>query len=309
MNPPYYKIGADSPHAQIMQHIVHGQPNIYALFMALAAERLRPDGELIAITPRSFCNGPYFKTFRRWFLNHMSFKHIHLFESRTDTFRGANVLQENIITASQKTQNSQETIALTTSFGRNLPEKLPVQEILTRTIIDNSCGEQLIRVPENRNDLKIMELVDSWPKHFSLLDLRISTGPVVSFRSREYLRKSADNGNTAHLLSLHNVHPFKTIWPTAKNNRPGGFKICSGSLPLLLPTKNYVLLRRFSAKEEKRRLTASFFLKSGEKRSYVALEKEMATHSSVLAWRIPGSGEPGGLPSVVCTESDTTEVT
>ena len=30
-----------------------------------------------------------------------------------------------------------------------------------------------------------------------------------------------------------------------------------------------------------------------------ALEKEMATHSSVLAWRIPGVGEPGGLPSLV----------
>ena len=29
-----------------------------------------------------------------------------------------------------------------------------------------------------------------------------------------------------------------------------------------------------------------------------ALEKEMATHSSVLAWRIPGKGEPGGLPSM-----------
>ena len=31
---------------------------------------------------------------------------------------------------------------------------------------------------------------------------------------------------------------------------------------------------------------------------FQALEKEMATHSSVLAWRIPGSGEPGGLPSM-----------
>ena len=40
-----------------------------------------------------------------------------------------------------------------------------------------------------------------------------------------------------------------------------------------------------------------------------ALEKEMATHSSVLAWRIPGTGEPGGLPSMGHTESDTTEVT
>ena len=40
-----------------------------------------------------------------------------------------------------------------------------------------------------------------------------------------------------------------------------------------------------------------------------ALEKEMAAHSTVLAWRIPGTGEPGGLPSMGFTESDTTEVT
>ena len=40
-----------------------------------------------------------------------------------------------------------------------------------------------------------------------------------------------------------------------------------------------------------------------------ALEKEMATHSSVLAWRIPGMGEPGGCCLWGRTESDTTEAT
>ena len=40
-----------------------------------------------------------------------------------------------------------------------------------------------------------------------------------------------------------------------------------------------------------------------------ALEKEMATHSSILAWRIPGTGEPGELPSMSCIESDRTEAT
>ena len=42
-----------------------------------------------------------------------------------------------------------------------------------------------------------------------------------------------------------------------------------------------------------------------------ALEKEMATHSSVLAWRIPGTAELGGLPGGLWghTESDTTEAT
>ena len=40
-----------------------------------------------------------------------------------------------------------------------------------------------------------------------------------------------------------------------------------------------------------------------------ALEEEMATHSNVLAWRIPGTAGPGGLPSWGCTESDMTEAT
>ena len=43
--------------------------------------------------------------------------------------------------------------------------------------------------------------------------------------------------------------------------------------------------------------------------TFHSLEKEMATHSSVLAWRMPGMGEPGGLPSRGHTESDRTEVT
>ena len=38
---------------------------------------------------------------------------------------------------------------------------------------------------------------------------------------------------------------------------------------------------------------------------FSALEKEMATHSSVLGWRIPETGEPGGLPSVGVTQSRT----
>ena len=42
------------------------------------------------------------------------------------------------------------------------------------------------------------------------------------------------------------------------------------------------------------------FIKKNKQQIYIvhfhALEKEMATHSSILAWRIPGTAEPGGLP-------------
>ena len=46
-----------------------------------------------------------------------------------------------------------------------------------------------------------------------------------------------------------------------------------------------------------------------ERLHFHALEKEMATHSSVLAWKIPGTAEPGGCRLWRRTESDTTEAT
>ena len=51
MNPPYFKVAKASPYARVMEDVVHGQPNIYAFFLAAAAQMLRPGGELVAITP------------------------------------------------------------------------------------------------------------------------------------------------------------------------------------------------------------------------------------------------------------------
>ena len=44
--------------------------------------------------------------------------------------------------------------------------------------------------------------------------------------------------------------------------------------------------------------TFTFHFHALEKETATALEKEMATHSTILAWRIPGTAEPGGLPSM-----------
>jgi adenine-specific DNA-methyltransferase len=77
MNPPYFKLSKASPYAQVMEDVVHGQPNVYAFFLAAGAQLLRPGGEMVAITPRSFCNGLYFRGFRRWFFKRMALDRIH----------------------------------------------------------------------------------------------------------------------------------------------------------------------------------------------------------------------------------------
>ncbi|MGH9439574.1 MAG: Eco57I restriction-modification methylase domain-containing protein, partial [Terriglobia bacterium] len=118
MNPPYFKLNRNSEYARVMEAVVHGQPNIYALFLAASAQMLRPGGEMVAITPRSFCNGLYFRGFRRWFFDRMALDRIHLFESRTDTFR--DVLQESVITFSRRLGKPSHRITVSTSYGRDV---------------------------------------------------------------------------------------------------------------------------------------------------------------------------------------------
>jgi adenine-specific DNA-methyltransferase len=271
MNPPYFKVSKASPYARIMEDVVHGQPNIYAFFLAAAAQMLRPGGELVAITPRSFCNGLYFRGFRHWFFEKMALDHIHLFESRTETFR--DVLQESLITASHRLGKPSGAVTISTSHGLNFQAGKSTT-VPAVTVIDDSCGHANIRIPASSEDQAITEVVESWPQRFSELGLRISTGPVVMFRATEFLLWQPEE-NSAPLLSVFNVKPFQTDWPSIHKKHPAALKVCPDSLRLLLPTRNYVLLRRFSAKEERRRLTASCLIASDVRQPFVALENHL----------------------------------
>lgn len=262
MNPPYFKLRKDSVHAKLMEKIVHGQPNVYAFFMALAARLLKPNGEIVAITPRSFCNGLYFRGFRRWYFERTGIDHIHVFESRTETFKHSNVLQESIITKVHRLGLPSPTIAVTTSFGSDLSGGLQRSEVPAADIVDNSLGDYVVRIPEGNRDREIMRLVESLPLRFSETGLRISTGPVVLFRATEYLLAESGDPTAVPLLQPHNVKPFTTIWPLTRNGKHKAFRCREESLRLLVPTKNYVLVKRFSSKEERRRLTASCLLEA-----------------------------------------------
>lgn len=281
MNPPYAKLAKNSPQARAFAEIVHGQPNIYALFMAAAVELLGPEGELIAITPRSFCNGLYFREFRRWLLARMSLRHVHLFESRRATFKDSDVLQESIITVATKQPSQAPEVMLSVSHGAEIDEAKPEPHAAS-TIIDDPAGDCVIRLPAASDDLEIMRVVESWSGSFADRELRVSTGPVVTFRATEYLLSSADHPDAVPLLSIHNIRPFATVWPVAKGSKPIAFRATTGAASLVLPAQNYVLLRRFSSKEEHRRLTASPYLPTPDERlRAVALENHInyVTHT------------------------------
>jgi len=282
MNPPYLKLPKDAPQARAFAELIHGQPNLYALFMAAAVELLKPGGELIAISPRSFCNGLYFREFRRWFLARMALRQMHIFESRRTTFKDSDVLQESVITVATRQSQPRLTIGVSSSNGRNLTHPYS-RSYPTDSVVDNSSGDAVIRIPSSDLDLPVIRAVEAWSATFAERGLRISTGPVVSFRATPFLLPTADHPDAIPLFSIHNVRPFATVWPLTKGKKPIAFRWCDGSARLVLPARNYVLLRRFSAKEEHRRLTASAYIPSMHERARpIAIENHLnyVTHQS-----------------------------
>jgi len=271
LNPPYFKLRKDSPHAQVMDHVVHGQPNIYALFMAISADLLLPGGEMVAITPRSYFNGPYFRRFRKWFFDRLTARHIHIFESRTEAFKEDAVLQENVILLAEK-HGTPKDVVVTTSFGRDLGQ-VQKDAVAYEKIIDNGNGDHVVRISTKRLDRDVIEAMDHFPQCFRDLGLEISTGPVVTFRSTEFLRFERDN-DTAPLLWMHNVRPFVTRFPP-KNGKPTHIVVSEASKKLLVPAKTYVLLKRFTAKEEKRRIVAGIMNPNDSYAQWVGLENHL----------------------------------
>jgi adenine-specific DNA-methyltransferase len=65
LNPPYRKLAVRSRERQILRAAGMDASNAYAAFVSLSAGLLRGGGQMVAITPRSFCNGPYFRLFPR----------------------------------------------------------------------------------------------------------------------------------------------------------------------------------------------------------------------------------------------------
>ena len=265
MNPPYFKTPPGNKGED-------GTPNVYAGFLDRAIERLRPGGYLISITPRSFCSGPYFREFRRRFFARMGLEWVHLFESRRKVFEG--ILQESVIMCSRRGADIPGTVRITTSRGAEVGAGLWSMDLPAARLLGGSGGIEGIFIPTDEADLGVLDAVAAWPGKFSDLRLKVSTGPVVPFRVRDRLSITIDGG-TVPLLGSHNVRPFRTTWPVRRGDKPIAFRVGGDSARHLIPSRNYVLLRRFSAKEERRRLTASWYLDDGAPPRLLALENHL----------------------------------
>jgi len=277
-NPPYFKIGKNDPRAVAACTVVHGQPNIYGLFMAVAAALLVPGGDLIFITPRSFASGPYFQRFRERFFSLVRPLRVHIFASRRDTFGRDEVLQENVILHAVRDndwfeRDAAHSFTISSSTSADDIERCTEWPVALADVIDPANLPGAFRLPASPEDEDNLRRVDGWSGCLQDHGLQISTGPVVPFRATEFLADKP-NRSTVPLLWMNHVRAMDVHWPNG-TRKPQYIIDRAESRRLLVPNHNYVLLRRFSAKEEHRRLTASPLLSKTVPSSMIGLENHL----------------------------------
>ena len=273
INPPYFKYNSqDSVYSGVTADLFKGNPNIYASFMAVVSSCLMAGGQMVAIVPRSFTNGLYFKGFRHYLQSQTSLERVHIFRSRNRLFKNMGVLQENIICKFVK-RRQQSTIEICSSV---CSEDLSESEIVCysqKLIIDGSNQHNIMRIPESAADGHILRLVEDWPGSFEGNNYYISTGPVVEFRTREFITKAAQK-DSVPLLRMHNVKAFHIEW-TGKHWKDACFILKKGHEKHTCRNKVYVLLKRFSSKDEKRRLIAGIHNPKQFKKHLIGLENHL----------------------------------
>lgn len=257
VNPPYRKIRSSSATRLWLRSAGIETSNLYTGFVALIIRLLAADGQLVAITPRSFCNGPYFKQFRVDFLDRMSLRRLHVFESRSAAFSSDNVLQENIIIHSVKTAEKPEDVIISTSSGKPHGEIIENQAPYRDVVLPND-PDQFIHLAVDEAHRNAKSTVARLSATLADVGLSVSTGRVVDFRARTFLRRQPEANTVPLIYACHFSGGFVN-WPKSNSRKPNAIVCDEMTRELLVPNEVYVLVKRFTAKEERRRVVACIY--------------------------------------------------
>jgi adenine-specific DNA-methyltransferase len=253
LNPPYKKINSNSAHRLALRSVGIETVNLYSAFVALAVAQAAPGGQIVAIIPRSFCNGPYYRPFRDFILERAAIRHVHLFESRNKAFKDDEVLQENVIIRLER-GGQQGPVTITTSTDDSFTD-LATNEHPFERIVFLDDPERFIHVPTTTEKTAI-ELSPAVRYSLADLGIKVSTGPVVDFRLKEQLRDMPEEGAVPLIYPGH-LSITGTIWPVPGMKKPNAIMRNAETEKWLYPSGFYCVVRRFSSKEEKRRVLAS----------------------------------------------------
>ena len=263
LNPPYRKLRSDSDERRLLSAAGIETSNLYAAFLWLAARLLAPGGELVAITPRSYFNGGYFRPLRKYLTRSCEFRRVHVYDARDAAFAGDGVLQENVIVHLVKLAEGdgspRRPVLITSSHG---PDEGDMSERLVPAdeLVDPADPEATIHVVADESEARLAAAMRRLPATLADVGVTASTGRVVEFRLKGRLSNMPRAGDAPLLYPRHFDGKGGVSWPLMDgrgSKKPNAVAVEGPDDPALMPSGWYVLVKRFSAKEERRRLVAA----------------------------------------------------
>lgn len=257
LNPPYLKIAAKGEERKALRQVNFETGNLYSAFVGLAIKLLEDGGELVAITPRSFCNGPYFNDFRKLLLDTCSINKIHVFKSRKSAFKADKVLQENVVYHLTKGEPQRDTVIVSSSSCAEEPNPF-VYEVPFNKVVSENNPDRFIHIITDEEEQNVATRAGGLPCSLEDLSIQASTGKVVDFRTRENLSTDFVDGSVPLIFPQH-LQKCAIEWPVENAKKPNALLNNESTASLMVQNGTYVLTRRLTAKEEKRRIVASIY--------------------------------------------------
>jgi adenine-specific DNA-methyltransferase len=258
LNPPYSKLNTGSRERQLLRSAAIETSNFYAAFIWLSAKLLENDGEMVWISPRSFCNGPYFLPFRKYFLAELALRDAHVFDSRDTAFSHDDVLQENVIVSAVKSKERPRTFTVHSSSSGAEHDDATSREVDYTELVDPRDQQSCFHLVPNALGSRIKTQIEKLPNSLQEIGINVSTGRVVDFRAVPWLRPAPTN-NTVPLIYPRNFCNGAVAWPLPDSKKPSAIVDCPDSRSTLIANGVYVLVKRFSSKEERRRVVAAVY--------------------------------------------------
>lgn len=268
-NPPYLKISRQSPETLGMDSIISGAPNLYFLFMALSAHCLEEHlGEMIFIVPRSWTSGAYFKKFREYIFSELTLTNIHLFNSRDKTFSIEKVLQEIVIVKFVKgVTNQSKQIFISTSDNNTFQD---IQKLYVDYDIIVRSKNKYVFLPTTAEEVDLLKKLNNFQDTLLTLGMKLKTGVTVDFKNKERLKKESTE-ETIPLIYSSNIINGRIAFPTPKET----YQYLSPTKGMMQENKDYLLLKRFTSKEEERRLQPAIYLKDDISADYISTDNKL----------------------------------
>ncbi|PPQ31817.1 Eco57I restriction-modification methylase domain-containing protein [Rhodopila globiformis] len=273
INPPYGKINSNSKARTALRRLGIETSNLYTAFIALAIGQLIQTGQLVAITPRSFCNGRYFSSFRKSIITQSAIRQIHVYESRKRAFADDDVLQENIIYRLVVGEPQSTTVTVTSNSGPQDAD-IRLREVPFPEVVQPTDIHSYIHLALSDADGALAERVRAMPCSLRDLQVSVSTGRVVDFRAREHLYMKPQRDAVPLIYAEHFDQGF-IVWPRLNGRKYCALAFNAATFGLLVPRGTYVLTKRFSSKEEKRRLVSVIYDPIRVEADYVGFENHL----------------------------------